>query len=43
MHIRFAVFWRVEMEDTFNTINVDPSSSHIGSDKNQRLAFAEVS
>ena len=34
MHICFAVFWGIEMKNTFDTVNVDTSSSYIGSNKN---------
>ena len=41
MHICFAVFWRVEVENTFNSINVDTSGGHIGGDENVDFAGAE--
>ena len=43
MHIRFAVFWRVEMKNALNSIDVDTSGSYIGGDKHQRFAVGEVS
>jgi len=42
MHIRFAVFWRIEMKNTFDSINVNASGSYIGGDKNQSFSISEM-